>query len=79
LSKAIYKELSDIQRAFTSPEHINDNPDTAPLKRLEKVYPAYEKINDGVPIAKTIGLSRLCQACSHFNTWLERLEKLSGM
>jgi Domain of unknown function (DUF4276) len=79
LSKAIHKELSDIQRAFTSPEHINDNPDTAPSKRLEKVYPAYEKINDGVPIAKTIGLSRLRQACSHFNTWLERLEKLSGM
>lgn len=73
-----HKQLQSIRDTFTTPEHINDNPQTAPSKRISSIYPSYEKIIDGVRITKAIGLATLREHCLHFNTWLEKLEALKG-
>jgi hypothetical protein len=65
-----------IRNAFECPEDINDSSVTAPSKRIEKLYPAYEKPLFGVIAALEIGLPKMRQECPHFNGWLERLESL---
>ncbi len=59
-----------------NPECINDNPITAPSKRILDVIPEYEKVNVGADIAGMNGIDFLKKACRHFSSWLERLEKL---
>ncbi|MGL4611735.1 MAG: DUF4276 family protein [Trueperaceae bacterium] len=70
--------LQVIRSSFATPEHINDNPQTAPSKRILSVHPSYEKITDGVRIAETIGLDHLRRECLHFHHWLEKLESLAS-
>jgi Domain of unknown function (DUF4276) len=65
-----------IANAFESPEHINDSKYTAPSKRILKVAPFYDKINDGVIITADIGLTALCAKCKHFANWINILENL---
>lgn len=59
-----------------NPELINEGAETAPSKRLLKLYPSYEKVTNGVVIAKNIGLKTLREKCSHFNEWLSKIEQL---
>ena len=69
-------ELQKIRASFATPEEINDSPTTAPSKRLEKLFPDYQKPLYGILIAQTIGLTTLFQECPHFKEWVQRLEKL---
>ncbi len=59
------------------PEQINDNPNTAPSKRITSLVPHYRKPLHGPLIAEDIGLDAMRQACPHFNAWLQRLEQLA--
>ncbi|MBY0545001.1 MAG: DUF4276 family protein [Gammaproteobacteria bacterium] len=68
-----FKEIRD---QFNAPEEINNSPDTAPSKRIGKIYPAYEKPIHGSLAAIEIGLSVIRRECLHFDAWLTRLEKL---
>jgi hypothetical protein len=61
---------------YPSPEHINDGPETAPSKRIRSICPGYDKVLHGSLIAIGIGLDTLRHECSHFSSWIERLEKL---
>lgn len=71
-------ELQSIKNDFGSPEKINDSPETAPSKRLIKIFgAAYQKRFYGSLIAGNIGLERIRQECAHFNQWLAKLESLS--
>jgi hypothetical protein len=70
-------ELRRIRLAFTSPEEINDSPENAPSKRIERIFPGYNKVRSGTDAASAIGLSKIRRECPHFNSWLERLEALS--
>ncbi len=36
-------QFEAIRQQFTTPEEINDSPDTAPSKRMESIVPGYEK------------------------------------
>lgn len=65
-----------IRHEFVTPEDINDNPRTAPSKRIKAIVPSYTKVTDGVLIAEDIGLIRIRAACPHFNAWVEQLELL---
>jgi len=61
-------------------ENINDKPDTAPSKRIQKLYPAYKK-GSGVnahawQIAEHIGVQSIRQQCPHFDEWMTKLEQL---
>lgn len=68
-----------IREKFASPEDINDSPKTAPSKRIEDLFPGYEKPLFGVLAAMGIGLPTIRQECPHFNDWLNRLEALPRM
>jgi hypothetical protein len=74
-SPKVVKALTAISRAHQTPEDIDDNPLTAPSKRILKVMPSYEKTFHGPLIATEIGLDLVRQACPHFNSWLLRLDQ----
>jgi hypothetical protein len=77
-SQGLVDSLVAIARAHTTPEHINDSPETAPSKRITRLMPGYEKPFHGPLIAAEIGLDLLRQACPHFNSWLQSLEELTA-
>jgi len=70
-------QLNEITNAYASPEEINNNPNTAPSKRLLNLYDGYEKITHGCDAAELISLSSMRQKCELFNQWLNTLEALS--
>ena len=70
----ILDQLIAIRTAFPSPEEINDDPDTAPSKRILKLIPSYEKPIYGSLAAIQLGLDAIRQACLHFREWLNWLE-----
>lgn len=57
-----------------SPEAINDSRETAPSKRILKLFPGHRKSIDGPAILRGVGLPRLRERCPHFDDWLKRLE-----
>jgi hypothetical protein len=59
-----------------SPEEINDNPATAPSKRISALMRGYQKIAMGKKIAETTGLAVMRRQCPHFDSWLKQLEQL---
>jgi hypothetical protein len=59
------------------PELVNDNPNTAPSKRLLAVWPDYVKTVDGVAIVAEVGLIRLRAKCPHFGQWLDWFDLLA--
>ena len=64
-----------IRENFQTPEDINDSPDTAPSKRVCKLYPRYQKPLNGVAAMQKIGLDVVRAACPLFNRWVEALEQ----
>jgi hypothetical protein len=69
-------EIQKIFRNFTNPEEINNNPKTAPSKRILKIYPKYQKVTDGIMISQKIGIEKMRQKCTHFNDWITSMEKI---
>ncbi|MXY08810.1 MAG: DUF4276 family protein [Rhodothermaceae bacterium] len=69
-------ELLQIMDKFENPELIDDDPKTAPSKRLYHLYPAYDKRFFGELVAEMIGMDSIRAECPHFNSWIERLEGL---
>ncbi len=74
--KNIEGSLLKIRSEFKSPEEINDDPETAPSKRLEALLPEYQKPLHGPLVTRRIGLERIRSECPHFNDWLKKLEAL---
>jgi hypothetical protein len=70
------KEFQRIRREFLTPEDINDNPQTAPSKRIIELYPKYEKPLYGTLAVLEIGLDAIRAECPHFGSWLTWLESL---
>lgn len=60
------------------PEKINDDPATAPSKRLEQLSNRFKKISTGIAIADAIGIPKMRSACPLFDSWLTKLESLVG-
>jgi hypothetical protein len=69
-------EMQAIRSEFATPEHVNDGASTAPSKRLEALYPSYDKATYGPLIAAQIGVDTLCRECRHFGEWISRLQTL---
>ncbi len=51
--------IARVSQAFTSPEEINDDPITAPSKRISAIDASYDKVFHGPLIASRIGLPML--------------------
>ncbi len=73
---SLQTSLQAIRAAFKTPEDINDHEETAPSKRLGKLFPGYNKPFYGELIAERIGIERIRRECAHFAAWLVRLESL---
>jgi len=71
-------KILDILAECHSPEEINDSQQTAPSKRIERLYPSYNHAADGPKIAKCISLRVIRAQCPHFNEWIVKLEGLAG-
>ncbi len=69
-------ELAAIKKQFKSPEEIDDDPLTAPSKRLEALFPEYKKPLHGPLVILEIGIDQIRAECTHFDDWLLTLEKL---
>ena len=73
-------KLGDVQRVrdrFQTPEEINNNPQTAPSKRLEGIFgKKYNKVVFGGLIANRIGIDRLIEECPHFSEWINKISQL---
>lgn len=65
----------DVMRSTVeTPEDINDSPETAPSKRIERLVPRYDKPVLGILAFLDIGLPKVRAECPHFNRWIQRLE-----
>jgi len=81
LARAIYQTsleaaFQEIRDAFDTPEEINNSRVTAPSKRIEDLYSAYDKPVHGSLAAIEIGLDRIRRECRLFDEWLRRIEEL---
>ena len=76
----VHQALSDVALAFQSPEHINDGPETAPSKRILKIFPdgTYSKTEHGPLIPESIGIERIRAKCPAFNEWVGKLQAWGG-
>lgn len=70
--------LQKIRSAFASPEEINNSFDTAPNKRIKKLYSAYDKTIHGSRAAMQIGLDVIRQECRQFDAWLKKIEAITN-
>ena len=62
-------EIEAIIQKFPNPEQINDHPETAPSKRLKKIYPGYKKVLHGNFIIMENTFSALLEKCPRFRHW----------
>jgi hypothetical protein len=65
--------LRSVRSAVPTPEHINESPETAPSKQIERAIPDYSKVTDGIDIAEQIGIDKITSECRHFANWLAKL------
>lgn len=78
-SKTEIKSLESVLNDYQgNPELINNNPQTAPSKRIIKAIEGkkkyhYNKPQSGAAIAKAIGMEKLMEKCEHFKMWIEKL------
>lgn len=70
------QQLDDIKEDFSTPEEINDSPETAPSKRIEDIYPFFRKPLHGVLAAKRITIETMIEECPHFKQWVTDLGSL---
>jgi hypothetical protein len=74
-AKSKQQAFSDICAEFSTPEDINEHPESAPSKRIVSLFPAYRKTLHGPTVAKRIGLEKIRLQCPHFSLWLKKLEE----
>jgi len=73
---SVLRKLRGYLASAGSAERINEDPVTAPSRRIAGVYPRYQKVLQGPMAVEASGLATLRAACPHFGDWLARLERL---
>jgi hypothetical protein len=68
-----------VRNDFLTPEDINDDPESAPSKRVTSIHSAYRKVIEGTLAARAVGIDRMRKECNHFRLWLEQLEALPDL
>jgi hypothetical protein len=74
------EQLTKVLQEYGNPELINNNPSTAPSKRIinaieggKKQLYKYNKPATAKAVAGDIGIDVLRSKCPHFNEWIEQL------
>lgn len=70
-------ELKSTFSHFSNPEMINNNRQTSPSHRLQRIILGYDKIVYGNILAEAIGLEKIRTKSPRFNNWINNLEQLS--
>ena len=73
------RRLQRIRNSFETPEEIDESPNRAPSKRIEALYPGYQKPLLGILAALDIGLQGIRAECPHFSGWVSHLEELPAV
>lgn len=70
--------VEEVINTCGGPESINNNPQTAPSKRLDAWSRSgkFPKTTTGIAIARDIGIKKMREECPLFNGWLGALEKI---
>jgi hypothetical protein len=70
--------ITTVISACGSPEAINNNPQTAPSKRLDawSANNKFLKTITGISIAEKIGIEKIREQCPLFNSWLATFEEI---
>ena len=68
-----YKGIRAVIDNFPNPEDINDSPETAPSKRMQKLIQGYNKVTYGIGLIEYTGIDVILRKCPHFRKWIERL------
>ncbi|EFK06075.1 conserved hypothetical protein [delta proteobacterium NaphS2] len=80
IQQAIEDLRNDIA-GFQNPEDINDNPLTAPSKRIIRALDAYniryDKVTGGALAVLELGLNTIRKECPKFDSWVKKLESLA--
>ncbi len=71
-------EFQAIRASVATPEEINENPESAPSKRIIQLFPSYKKTLHGPMTAGRIGLEQIRRECPHFNDWMNKLETFAA-
>lgn len=66
-------ELIKTFQEFDNPEMINDNRETSPGHRLQRIIKGYNKPLYGHYLAEAIGIERIRSKSPRFNNWIEKL------
>lgn len=71
-------KLREIAESVTTPELIDDGEQSAPSRRIARLFPDYPDAKPDAPavISKAIPLDVVRQKCRHFHQWLTVLESL---
>ena len=69
-------KLKSVRAEFTTPEDIDDSPQSAPSKRVRHIVRRYDKPFMGNLAMLEIGLANIRSECRHFDGWLTRMELL---
>ena len=70
------EELQSTFEEFDNPELINDNKETSPSARLERIILGYNKVIYGSLLAEAIGLENIRKRSPRFNEWLSKIEEI---
>lgn len=70
------RQLHELVERDGPPEAIDDGSETAPSRRIDRLFPGYEpaKTSIGVELAACIDLAVVRGKCPHFDEWLKALE-----
>ena len=66
-------KLESIEQEYANPEDINGGSETAPSKRLGKIF-NYEKASDSLTMLSAIPIDTIRAKCPRFNRWVSQLE-----
>jgi len=71
-------EVNTVLAECGGPEAINNNPNTAPSKRLDEWSKngKFPKTTTGITIARDVGLKKMREECPLFDTWLHTFETI---
>ncbi len=70
-----YKGICEVIDTFPNPEDINDSPETAPSKRMQKLIKGYNKVTYGISLIEYTGIDIIHKKCPHFRDWIENLKQ----
>lgn len=70
------EELTEVFKNYENPEMINNNQETSPSHRLERIISGYNKIVYGNILAEAIGLENIKNKSPRFNNWITNIENI---